>query len=255
MYEIPAFMLLLLLMMSIGLISSGGLYVINLLTLNKKGFAEANVVITIYIGFMAAILGLFLSFLIIGVWESYNRAISTVDSEAETIYILYGIVSNMAGTEETKQHIIKYLEYIINVELPSLLKKEIPEQGKQYIKILREDIYSHSIQSVEEKILYSKSIELYDKLVTLRIERLTSVKKGLPKEIWAVLIIGIIVLIVMSWFIVGNSFYNYILNGLLGIYLGACLFAIIILEYPFSTQLAIKPDQFKIALYNILNNI
>ena len=175
------------------------------------------------------------------------------DEEAESIFILYRIMLNLPGSELIQQTIKDYLNYIITVEFPSLLDKKTPPEGKKYISSLQQMIYSYEPQNYKDLILYEKMLSLFDRITLLRIERLMTATAGVPNELWWVLLLGLSLLIIMTWFILSNSIYHYILNSFLAAYIASAVVLIVLLQYPFSGNLAISPEAFEISLGNINN--
>jgi len=250
-YQWPTIWVFILFTLLITLASIIGLYLFNSFGLPNAVCEDNNAVIGIFIAAISVFLGIILSFIIVTVWNNYTDAMLNADKEAETLYLLYVTVKNMPQTERTKQLIIDYIDFIIRIEYPELKQGKRPTDGDKLLTELEIAIYGYLPQSPREVTLYNESINLLNRAIELRTDRLNSAFVGIYPVIWWVAIIDSILIIIMAWFIKCSSVAQYILTGVVGIYVATALFLVIILSYPFEGYLGLGPDPFNAALAQI----
>jgi hypothetical protein len=253
-YQVSTFGLLLILNGIIIILAVIGLYLFNLTELSRLSCEEFTANLSIIATLISVFLGIIFSFIIVGVWQTYELAKSNSEKEAEKIYLLHETIAVLPNTEITQNIIKKYLDYIINEEYPALNNGTVPPQGKIYINTLRNYIYNYEPTfGTKETFLYDNIIDIFDDVVTLRIDRITIATQGIPPELWWSIIINVIILFVLMMFLKCQGIYHYIFMVLSGIYVATSIFLIVSLTYPFSGDLSVSSDPFSIALYNITN--
>jgi len=250
-YTLSSIQLLILLNVIVVILAVTGLYLFQLTDLSKKGCQNFINNVDIFMGILSVFLGLIMSFIIIDVWNSYNLALNDTQKEAEAIYLLYGILLQLPNTEKAQNSVKSYLEYIINIEFEGISNGIIPEEGRDYINQLKNEIYGYNPQGSKEDILYNKSIEILNVVIALRTDRINSATASVAPEIWWVLIITTIMLFCLIWAMKCEGIYHYIFTIITGIYIASALFLIVALDYPFTGALSIDAEPFVSALYDI----
>ena len=245
--------LFLIFLLTVVALSMLGLYVVRLIDVTPVKCKDHNAIISILMGIMAVFLGVMLSFLIVTAWSIYSRGQLDNQKEAEVLYILFEIVSTLPNTEDAQALIIAYLEYVINVEFPAISKGEVPPEGQMFIQDIQRALYEYEPQDPQQTILYQKSIQLEDVVVDLRINRIILATTGLNTIIWWVTVIDSILIIFMSWFLTCANIFHYLVVTVIAIYVGAGLFAILILSNPFRTTGGITAAPFEEVLEDIHN--
>lgn len=252
-YEWPtpfSFILFVLLIVAAALI---GLYLFQLTSLYKNSCGEHNTIIGIFAGTVATFLGIILSFVIITVWDNYTQAELNAQKESQAIYLLYGVLQLLPGTESTQQLIVSYLENIINLEYPEMKKGSFPTGGVSYLNLLRQAVYGYVPQTDQQVVLYNEAIDWLNEVITLRIDRYNAAFRGVYPVVWWVSIIDSILIILISYFVNCPGIVHYILMFIIGIYVSTALFLVLILSSPFEGYLGITSLPFQIVLAQITN--
>lgn len=252
-YDIPTIWSFLIFVTVITIVALFGLYIFKLFNIEAITCAEHNVIIGIFIAVISVFLGVMLTFVIIEVWDDYDRTQLDATKEAGTIFVFYQTISNLPDTEDIQELVIEYLEYIINVEYPALRYRNIPPEGNQLIIEIQDALYMYEPVGSKQLILYTQSIELFDQAILYRLDRLESGTVGINNLVWWITIIDSILLVVMSWFLLCSNISHYILTAIVAIYIASAIFLAIILSYPFRGYAAIAPDPFQEVLDEILS--
>ena len=82
-------------------------------------------------------------------------------------------------------------------------------------------------------------------LLALRSSRLASVNSGIPDILWAVVLIGALVNIVLLWMIKTESHVHIIITGALSAFMGLVIFLIAAMDYPFRGDVSIDAAPFE----------
>jgi hypothetical protein len=211
-----------------------------------------NNVVGAYLGIIAVPVGVVLSFIVASAWTSFSDAEVKASAEATQLYLLFGVVRQLPGTEDIQQEIMIYLRHIINVEFPLMAKGIQSEQGLVIVTRLGEMIYGYDPTTDRETVLYKEAIQIYEQSITLRITRLSYVTYGVVPELWWVLILGVVIVLVSSYFIYSSSIIlQAIMISLATATLVSMLFIILTLNYPYRGSFSIDALPYEIGLDNM----
>lgn len=252
-YDIPLVWSFLLFVVTITLISVFGLFVFRKINIDNVRCKDHNGIVAILIGVMSVFLGVLLSFLIVTSWGFFSRAQLDNQREAQSIYILYELVSTLPGTKNIQRLIVVYLEYIINVEFPDMSDGYVPDEGEEIFEEIQREIYDYVPKGGHDKILYNRIVALIDVIFDFRINRLIAARGGLNQLMWWVTIIDCVLIIIMSWFLSCANLFHYLLVIIISIYVSTGLFTTLILSNPFRGDFGLTSVPFQQALEEIKN--
>lgn len=250
-YDIPTTLLFLMFVVVVVTFSVLGLYIFKMVDISPVICEDHNTIVAILIGVMSVFLGVMISFLIITAWGIYSSSQLDNQKEAQSIYILYEVVSTLPNTEEAQALIKAYLEYVINIEFPAMDDGEVPAAGEAFIQDLQTVLYDYIPEGAQETILYQRSIQLIDIVIDLRINRVTTATSGFNTLIWWMTIIDSILIIMMSWFLTCTNLFHYVVVAIIAIYVSSGLFTTIILSNPFRGSSALSAEPFEDVLSDI----
>lgn len=251
-YDIPILWQYIMVVFLVIVVSIIGLYLFRKIDLKQFECVEQNRIVAIFIGIMASFLGITLSFLIVTSWDAYKTASAENKKEAESIFILYEVVSTLPGTENTQKLIIDYLKYIINVEFPTVRTGVESNVGKLYVQAIQKELYNYVPETSQETVLYQQSITLINVIINFRINRIMVMEEGVNNLIWWVAIIDATLLTLMCWILTCNNKFHYVLVVILAIYISTALFTIQVLSNPYARSIGITSEPFQQALNDIL---
>jgi hypothetical protein len=228
-----------------------GLIIFTLLT--SCGFMTSfnNEAIGVYIGVLAIVVGIVIAFIISDLWQKFHEAETNMAQEANILYQLYNTLVAMPRTEISQVLLINYICYIINIEFPSLENGITSTQGTLLIDALRKAIYGYIPINDREQILYAEALTLFNRSQVLRTSRIESALVGLAPELWWVMILGLVLLIVMSWFITGDFWFRVTMVTFLATGYASMIFLVVALDYPFKGDLGLSPTPFEFVLTQI----
>ena len=210
-------------------------------------------------GFLYAVVGIvyavLLALLVIAVWEQYQRARETVESEANGVAEVAWLAHRLPDPErhELQEDARSYAQEVVDNEWPLM------EQGLGGVQSLPEgwdlvDDMRATLQEVEpsteaEQELYAEGLDQIDSLNDARRMRIVASKEGLPGVLWAVLVFGVVVAVGFTYlFGLQNSWAHRLMVMSLTAVIALVLFTIGVMEHPFSGGARLEPEAFELIL-------
>src|SRR5215210_7033783 len=210
-------------------------------------------------GFLYAVVGVvyavLLALLVIAVWEQYQKANETVESEANAVAEIAWLAHRLPEPEhhELQEDARSYAQEVVDQEWPRM------EQGLEGVQSLPEgwdlvDDMRATLQEVEpgteaEQELYAEGLDQIQRLGDARRMRLVAAKEGLPGVLWAVLVFGGVVAVSFTYlFGMQNTWAHRLMVMSLTAVIALVLFTIGVMEYPFSGGARLEPSAFELIL-------
>jgi len=214
---------------------------------------DANETVSNYLSLVALPVGVVLAFIASSAWSTFSDAQFKENQEATQILVLYNAVRQIPGSEDVQQKIKDYLNLIVDVEFPLMQQGLQSQEGTTAIFEIGNMIYQMDIgDDTKNSIIYSQIIDVYEMVVELRIARMTYVVDGLAPEMWWVLVLGVAVVIMVSFFVCSFSLcLQAVLTAFAVTALVSMLFLIIALNFPYRGDFGLDSLPFEIALYQI----
>ena len=204
--------------------------------------------VSVYIGIVSIYIGVSLAFIIADEWQRFRESSNAMSVEASSLGLLYDTLDSMPNTTEQRFLLRQYINYIIYIEFPSLENGIIPEEAPCVIDRLSRSIYNYIPPDTRSYALFTQAISLLSQSLELRTDRLRSSLTGIQQELWWVLVPGIFIVIIMSWFIKGTFMYKIIMTTFIAIASALLLFLAVALNYQFRGDFGLAPDAFKLVL-------
>lgn len=228
------------------LLSIGGLLIVRKYIPAKK-FKSHNDVAGFIFATLGVIYAVMLAFLVIVAWENFDQSDSNVVKEANSLASLYRDSEAFSPRFriELRAALNTYVNSIIHDEWPLLAVGKSSPRTQQ----LSTDIYrlyaSYKPQSEAEKIFLGESIRKRNEAGELKRVRIHDAHTGIHPVLWFVLIAGGMITITFTFFFGTENFgAQMIMTSLLAALIGLMLFTVMVLDYPFSGSVSIKPEPF-----------
>jgi hypothetical protein len=210
-------------------------------------------------GFLYAVVGIvyavLLALLVIAVWEQYQSANETVESEASAVGEIAWLAHRLPEPErhELQEDARSYAREVVDKEWPLLEQRIEGEQGTPEGWDLVDDIRA-TLQEVEpstvaEQELYAEGLDRIQRLGDARRMRFVAAEEGLPGVLWAVLVFGGVVTVGFTYlFGMRNTWAHRLMVMSLTAVIALVLFTIGVMEHPFSGGARIEPSAFELIL-------
>lgn len=194
------------------------------------------------------VFGIMLAFVVVILWQDYQRATDSAlkeGTEALELYRDLSLYPNQTQADSAIKSLVHFAKLVIEDEYPAMANMRMSQTTEQAMNNLRNDIYNINPQKRQEQIIYDKILNDLKNLSKLRHERLLEIESSLPDIVWAALIVGAFVAILFSTLLGSERFWLHaLLTSMLAIILATAFYLIIELDYPFMGELCAKPTSY-----------
>jgi len=205
------------------------------------------------VAFFMSVLGVFygitLGLVAVGTWENFESVQEKVATEAATVGALYRDVTAMPEPAKSNIHMSlkKYTDEVIRNDWPLQQTGVIPKGSFHHLHEVQQDLYTIKPANVTEEILLTEAVGKFNELVMLRRMRMMSIGNSLPTTIWIVCIAGALICISFFWFLIMEDYkIQLILTMLCSFFIGTMLFLIVMMDNPYTGEIAISPESFEL---------
>lgn len=214
---------------------------------------SSNGMVGAYLSMVALPVGVVLSLIVASTWAAYDDAQAKENEEATDLLLLYNLLDNFEGAEDVQAAIKQYTAYIVSDEFPLMADGIQSRQGLIMLTDIGDMIYQLQPEPGREVVLYGKAIDIYQRIITLRIIRMGYVVNGLQPELWWVLVLGVVMVIFMSFFLYScSTVLHCIMVAMAAATLISLLFLIIALNYPYKGDFGLDSLPYQIGLANMI---
>ena len=196
--------------------------------------------------------GLLLGFMVVTLWDDLQKARETVQDEANDIVNLYELTYALpegANPPALRAQLEGYTRLIVDDEWDELGRHRSSEEAERAMDNLWRSYLGLEQLLGADSLAYSESIERLPDLQDARNRRINAAESRVPAALWAVVIGGIAVMIVMIWFTGSEDFRTHLLmTVVLSVSLAAILFLIRVFNNPFQGTVRADPAPMERAL-------
>jgi Protein of unknown function (DUF4239) len=255
-YDLPNWTLGLLIVASFLAFSVAGLFVTRPMVRRLLGpTGNYNDVVSYFFAGIGVFYGLALGLIAVATWENYTDIDGVVGTEAAAVASFYrdldGYPQPLRGRLENMMR--DYIKVVIEKEWPAHKKGVALEDGDALIDQLEDEVMNFEPTREREKILQSEVLRSLDTVQEQRRLRLQAVPTGLPAALWAVVIIGAVLNVGLTYlFWVDNLRIHAILVGIMAVFIGLLVFLTAAMDNPFRGEFSITADSFRDVLENVM---
>jgi hypothetical protein len=206
-------------------------------------------------GFIYAVLGVayavVLAFMLIAVWQDYNTAQTTVESEANELAGVYFLASQLPEPQRTRlQDLARmYARVVVEEEWPMMEQGQTSPRADSLLRQLRLTLLEFDPRTRGEQVLYERGLTQVHDAVDARRSRLLEVREGIPILLWIVLVVGGVITVSFTYlFGLKSNVAHALMVAALSLLICAILFTIGEFNYAFSGVVEIRPEAFREAL-------
>ncbi len=216
---------------------------------------NCNDVVSYFFAGIGVFYGLALGLIAVATWENYTDIDGVVSTEAAALASLYrdldGYPQPMRGRLESMMR--DYTRLVIEKEWPAHKKGEALEDGDAQLDEIEDEVMNFDPTKEREKIVQAEVLRSLDTVQDQRRLRLQAVPTGLPAALWAVVLVGALLNVLLTYlFWVDNLRVHAILVGMLAIFIGLLVFLTAAMDNPFRGEFSISADAFQTVLENVM---
>jgi uncharacterized membrane protein SirB2 len=206
-------------------------------------------------GFIYAVLGVvyavLLGFVTVVVWEDFELAKTTTESEANELVELFWLGQEVPEPEgERLQELSRsYAGVVLNEEWSLMERGQASPRAWALTEEMRLTIYAFQPDTDAEQVLYDQGLVLVHDLVDQRRLRLLEAGEGIPHVLWGVLLVGGIIVVGFTYlFGLENTRSHTMMIASLAAVIALVVFTIYALDRPFAGITRVHPNAFELAL-------
>jgi hypothetical protein len=189
--------------------------------------------------------GISVGLLAIGAWATYSDVQGKIDHEAAALGGLYRDVGAFPDPPRSvlQEDLRKYARQVIDVGWPLQQKGIVPNNASGVLNDFQEHFMSFEPETERQKILAAEAYRSFNELTESRRARLNSVTAEMPGPLWALVIIGALVCIAVSWFFHTASFsMHFWMTVLFSGLMGLLIYLIAVLDNPYRGKISVTPE-------------
>lgn len=207
-------------------------------------------------GFMYAVLGVayavLLGLMVVAVWQDFEAAEASATREANDVATVFWIARGLPQPEgrHIQELARSYARVVAEEEWPLMRQSEQSPKAWALLDELHASVVSLDETRVSST-LYGNEVDAVRDLGNDRRDRLLQADQGLPSLLWAVLIVGGMIVVAFTYlFGLRSTRVHTLMVAALALTVALVLFTISALDYPFRGNIRVKPEAFQSVLHS-----
>jgi len=249
-YDLPSWLLGVLIVGTFTLVSVAGLYATRGLIRRIQGPPPGhNAGVETYVNAAVVFYGLIAGLLAVGVWEQYASIDDKVSQEASSLAAMYRDARSYPQPYRSKlqTEMRIYTNYLINVAWPLQRKGIIPSEGVALLNAVEDTLYAFEPKTRSQEIVATSTIAEFNRYVELRRFRLHAVQAGLPAAMWVVLVIDAAITVIFTYFLGLERWRAHIaMTTLTAVIISLLLYMIAMVDHPFQGGIRVDSGAFEL---------
>jgi hypothetical protein len=199
-------------------------------------------------GVIGAFYGVVLAFVIVAVWQRFERANDQVQAESLAVSNLYNLAQGLdePTRREMRTELRSYTSNVLSTEWKEMAEGRFsPDQTP--VQRIWNIILRAKPASAQEQVFLDKSIDQLTQLSDLRRLRYVYYSADLPSVIWIVIYVGCVFTLGFSYFFVTRRFgQQALMCGTFAALIGLTILAISELATPYQGAVVVSNQAFKV---------
>lgn len=245
--KIPPLVLCLVMMAAAAAVSVVGTFIFHRFVSHRSLKTHNDITGPIF-STLGVIYAVLLGFIVVVVWQGFDRARMNADMEINCLANLYmdSELFEQGFRDKVRSGISAYTKEVIDEWDMHAVGKSNP-RALETIRGLNALYSRYQAGSESEKIFLEKSIEKIDNLLDLRILRMSAAGAGIHGLLWFVLIVGGAITIIFTIFFgTDNLNAKVLMSALLAMLISLVLFTILEFSLPFVGSARVSCEPFKV---------
>lgn len=200
------------------------------------------------LGALGAVYAVLLAFVVVNVWQSFDKANSNVQLEANYLADIYSNSEAFSPDFRQKVNVLlrQYQQAIINYEWKAVAKGEASPEAEKIMRQIGSLYTTYQPRNPTEQSFFDESVRKLNSFRELRRQRLMDSRTGVHPLLWCVLIIGAFSVISFTFLFGAENVKAQIVMGiLLSLTISLILYTILLLDFPFTGGISISVEPFK----------
>jgi ABC-type multidrug transport system fused ATPase/permease subunit len=202
-------------------------------------------------GTLGVVYAVLLAFIVVIVWQNFDKSDANVQQEENCVIDLWRDAAAFSPDfkKEVRGLFKEYAQVIVQEEWDMLARGDYSRKAGQVVNKIWSLYSNYQPRDMKEMAFFQESIKKLNEFGELRLMRLMDARKGVHPILWFVLITGGIVTIAFTFFFGAESLNTQMaMSVLLAMIISLILFTVLMLDYPFTGDVKISPETFKLLL-------
>jgi hypothetical protein len=145
-----------------------------------------------------------------------------------------------------------YTEFVIDEAWPAQYEGRILDGGTRLLDEFQGKLFAYEPQSAGQEALHAEALRQFNDLITHRRRRVDAVEGGLPGVMWAIVLLGAVLSISVTYLLKIKPSVHMVLTAFLAAFIGLVVFTVAGLDKPLSGPLAIDPGSYQLVLDRLM---
>ncbi len=234
--SLPSVVLFVLLIGAAVVVAVGGLFLTRPLArkLQKHSHDETEFV-GAFIQGTGALYGILLGLVAVAAWNDYKAAEDLVSRESAALGAFYADVSGLRepARDQLRALTRDYVNYTIDVAWPAQRTGQHPTLSNAYLRAIRKVLQAYEPDTAGQANLHGEALRKMNELIEHRRKRVETIYAALPNEVWAMVLIGALATLALTWLLPKESIGLHVcLEVLLAVFLGISFFVLVAFDRP-----------------------
>lgn len=245
--NIPSFLLCLIVVGGFTAFSIGGLLLVRRFV-PHSALKDHHDVADPILGALGALYAVLLAFVVVTVWQSFDKSDSNVEQEANYVADIYRDSEAFSPDfhRQVGDLLREYRQGVIEEEWDSMKRGQMSPRVEDTVRRIWALYVAYQPGNSTEQSFFDESVRNLDAFRDLRRQRVMDSKRGIHPLLWFVMLLGGVVTIAFTFFFGAKSLMaQTLMAALLSIVISLILFTILSLDFPFTGGVSISPAAFK----------
>ncbi len=217
---------------------------------------DINDAVNYFGGAMATLYSVTLGLIAVASWQNYSSVESLVSKEASTIGVLYrdvgGYPEPLCG--ELRRTLRDYTVLVIEKTWPAQQHGVLLDDATFMLTDFHEKMLAYEPPSLGRMVMHAEAMRKFNELIDLRRQRVDRVDDGLPPVLWAVLAVGAMLTVGVTYFFgIKDTRFHALLLSMLTVFIALMVYLIAILDHPFRGIVSVTPDSYKLIVQRVMD--
>ena len=203
------------------------------------------------LGAVAAVYSVLIAFVVITVWISFDKSNCNVQLEANYLADIYSDSEGLSADfhQKVAKILQEYRQAVIDYEWKTMARGEMSPEVERLMKQIWMLYTAYQPKTPAEQSFFDESVRKLNSFRELRRQRIMDARSGIEPLLWFVLIVGGLSTVSLTFFFgTENIKAHIIMAALLSLTISLILFTIMEMDYPFTGNVAISSEPFKMIL-------
>ncbi|KTC86732.1 DUF4239 domain-containing protein [Legionella brunensis] len=221
--------------------------------LKKKSIQDTKPPSGLLAGILSGFYSIFLGFIIYLLWSDYQDARLVVVDETTKLYVISESSKDFPPqvSKQIKEDLINYISIVTHEEWHAMRTGDESFKAHKAIDKIYDTLLKYRPDNSVSLLFYDKALTSLNAAIEDRSHRINMLNVAIPVAWYFVIFFGAFALLVMSIFLLKDTFINVIMHLLFCIFLAFYVTAVIVLSFPFSGMISVSNEPLKKLLVHI----